>query len=69
MRLVYRAQGGSNAEHTILAVWQTYKFHILPSGLLSLDAKNLVGSRCRSYSGAIQRTFRTGPRREDMVIR
>jgi len=46
MKLVCRAQGGNNAGHTISAAGQTYDFHILPSGLLNPDAKNLVGSGC-----------------------
>ena len=46
MKLVCRAQGGANAGHTIVAAGQTYDFHILPSGLLNPDAKNLAGSGC-----------------------
>jgi adenylosuccinate synthase len=53
MKLVCRAQGGNNAGHTILAARQTYDFHILPLGLLNLDAKNLVGLGCVVYIPAL----------------
>lgn len=45
-KLVCRAQGGNNAGHTIVANGQSYDFHILPSGLLTPTAHNLIGSGC-----------------------
>ncbi|KAL8933208.1 MAG: hypothetical protein Q9211_005907 [Gyalolechia sp. 1 TL-2023] len=44
--LCARAQGGNNAGHTIVANGQTYDFHILPSGLVNPNCRNLVGSGC-----------------------
>lgn len=44
--LIARCQGGNNAGHTIKVGGTTYDFHMLPSGLLNKDAKNLIGSGC-----------------------
>lgn len=44
--LVCRAAGGNNAGHTIVADGVVYDFHILPSGLISPNAINLIGSGC-----------------------
>jgi adenylosuccinate synthase len=44
--LCCRAAGGNNAGHTIHADGVVYDFHILPSGLISPDCLNLVGSGC-----------------------
>ncbi|PGH07146.1 adenylosuccinate synthetase [Blastomyces parvus] len=42
--LCCRAAGGHNAGHTIVHDNITYDFHILPSGLISPDCVNLIGS-------------------------
>lgn len=39
-----RCQGGNNAGHTICIGDTKYEFHILPSGLLNPNCKNLIGS-------------------------
>ena len=44
--MVCRAAGGNNAGHTIVADGIVYDFHILPSGLISPNALNLIGSGC-----------------------
>lgn len=46
MDLCCRAQGGNNAGHTIVADGLSYDFHILPSGLINRQCKNLIGSGC-----------------------
>jgi len=42
--MVVRCQGGSNAGHTV--VWQgnTYKLHLVPSGILYKDAVNVIAN-------------------------
>ena len=39
-----RAQGGHNAGHSVKTGGQTYSFHLLPSGLISPNTDNLIGS-------------------------
>lgn len=39
-----RCQGGNNAGHTIVVNGMKYDFHMLPSGLINPNCKNLVGS-------------------------
>jgi adenylosuccinate synthase len=39
-----RCQGGNNAGHTIVVGSVKYDFHMLPSGLVNPNCKNLVGS-------------------------
>ncbi|KAF2092788.1 adenylosuccinate synthetase-like protein [Rhizodiscina lignyota] len=43
-RLCCRAAGGDNAGHTVVVKGTTYDFHIIPSGLLSPNCINLIGS-------------------------
>ena len=40
--VVVRYQGGSNAGHTVVSGDQTYKLHLIPSGILSPEVKNVV---------------------------
>lgn len=42
--IVARCQGGSNAGHTIVANEKTFKFHLLPSGLLHPQTTALIGN-------------------------
>lgn len=44
MDLVARCQGGSNAGHTIKVAGSTYKFHLLPSGLVHPTTKCIIGN-------------------------
>ncbi|GMM37273.1 adenylosuccinate synthase [Saccharomycopsis crataegensis] len=39
-----RCQGGNNAGHTIVVDGKKYDFHMLPSGLINPNCKNLIGS-------------------------
>jgi adenylosuccinate synthase len=39
-----RVAGGSNAGHTIVVGDQTYKFHLIPSGILNSKTKCVVGN-------------------------
>ncbi|KAK0615312.1 Adenylosuccinate synthetase [Bombardia bombarda] len=39
-----RAAGGHNAGHSIVANGVSYSFHLLPSGLVNPNCKNLIGS-------------------------
>lgn len=40
--IVVRYQGGANAGHTVVAGDQTYKLHLIPSGILNPGVMNLV---------------------------
>jgi len=42
--IVGRCQGGSNAGHTIKVAGRTYKFHLLPSGLVHENTKCVIGN-------------------------
>ncbi|KAI5919038.1 Adenylosuccinate synthetase [Camillea tinctor] len=43
-QLCARAAGGHNAGHSIVANGVSYSFHLLPSGLISPNCTNLIGS-------------------------
>ena len=40
--IVARYQGGANAGHTVVAHGETYKLHLIPSGILNSDVLNLI---------------------------
>jgi len=42
--MVVRYQGGNNAGHTVVAGGQTYKLHLIPSGILYADKQCLIGN-------------------------
>lgn len=42
--IVARAQGGPNAGHTVVVGGETFKFHLLPSGVLRRHVLNVVGN-------------------------
>ena len=42
--LIIRYQGGCNAGHTVVANGNTYKFHLIPSGILYDNTVCLIGS-------------------------
>ncbi len=42
--LIIRYQGGCNAGHTVVANGQTYKFHLIPSGILYKDKLCFIGA-------------------------
>ena len=42
--VVARFQGGANAGHTVIVGGETYKFHLLPSGVLRPGTLNVVGN-------------------------
>ncbi|AGL03958.1 adenylosuccinate synthase [Desulfoscipio gibsoniae] len=42
--MVVRYQGGNNAGHTVVAEGQTYKLHLIPSGILYADKQCLIGN-------------------------
>ena len=42
--IVARCQGGSNAGHTIFLNGETYKFHLLPSGMLHPQVSAFIGN-------------------------
>ncbi len=43
-QVVVRSQGGNNAGHTVVSNGQTYKLHLVPSGILYPDTMCLVGA-------------------------
>lgn len=44
VQYVVRFQGGNNAGHTIVVGDETYKLHLLPSGVISSNTVNIVGN-------------------------
>ena len=42
--VVVRSQGGNNAGHTVVSNGQTYKLHLIPSGILYPDTLCLIGA-------------------------
>ncbi len=42
--VVARFQGGNNAGHTVIARGETFKFHLLPSGVVHPDVLNVLGN-------------------------
>jgi adenylosuccinate synthase len=42
--VVVRYQGGSNAGHTVVHGDETYKLHLIPSGILNSDVANVIAS-------------------------
>ena len=42
--LIIRYQGGCNAGHTVVADGKTYKFHLIPSGILYKDTVCFIGN-------------------------
>ncbi|HVL48974.1 MAG TPA: adenylosuccinate synthase [Candidatus Thermoplasmatota archaeon] len=42
--VVARYQGGNNAGHTVVAEGRTFKFHLLPSGVVRPKTKNVLGN-------------------------
>ncbi|OGI07445.1 MAG: adenylosuccinate synthase [Candidatus Margulisbacteria bacterium GWF2_35_9] len=44
MDAVVRYQGGNNAGHTIVVDGETFKFHMIPSGILYEDVKCIIGN-------------------------
>lgn len=46
MDLVVRFQGGANAGHTVIIEDKKYVLHLIPSGVISGKAKNIIGNGC-----------------------
>lgn len=44
MDYVVRFQGGNNAGHTVVANNQTYKLHLIPSGVINPNVINIIGN-------------------------
>ena len=42
--VVVRSQGGVNAGHTVVVQDQTFKLHLIPSGILYPDTECIIGS-------------------------
>ena len=42
--VVVRSQGGNNAGHTVVNNGETYKLHLIPSGILYIDTPCLIGA-------------------------
>lgn len=47
--LTIRYQGGCNAGHTVVANGETYKFHLIPSGILYEGKTCVIGAGCVIY--------------------
>ena len=60
--LVIRFQGGNNAGHTIVRDGETFKFHLIPSGILYPGKLCAIGNgRRRRPGGAHRRDRRAAP--------
>ena len=46
MDLVVRFQGGANAGHTVIIGDKQYVLHIIPGGIVSGKATNVIGNGC-----------------------
>ncbi|MEA3500917.1 MAG: adenylosuccinate synthase, partial [Candidatus Marinimicrobia bacterium] len=46
MDLVVRFQGGANAGHTVIIEDKKFVLHLIPSGIISGNAKNIIGNGC-----------------------
>ena len=44
--IIVRYQGGSNAGHTVVVGDETYKFHLIPSGILYKGKEAVIGAGC-----------------------
>lgn len=44
MDYVVRFQGGNNAGHTVIVDGQTYKLHLIPSGVINPNVINIIGN-------------------------
>ena len=42
--VVVRAQGGSNAGHSVVVKGKKYALHLIPSGVLNPTAVNIIGN-------------------------
>ncbi len=42
--IIARYQGGNNAGHTVVVEDETYKLHLIPSGILYSDKKSVIGN-------------------------
>lgn len=47
--LIVRYQGGCNAGHTVVVDGETYKFHLIPSGILYEGKTCIIGAGCVIY--------------------
>ncbi len=56
--LVIRANGGSNAGHTVITDAGTFKFRIIPSGILNPDCLCILGSGVVVETATIVREIR-----------
>ncbi len=44
--IVVRTSGGNNAGHTVMSNGKTYKFHLIPSGILYVGTSCVIGNGC-----------------------
>lgn len=42
--IVARCQGGNNAGHTVIVNGKKYDFHLIPSGIVNENCKNIIGN-------------------------
>lgn len=61
--LIIRYQGGCNAGHTVVVGDETYKFHLVPSGILYKDKVCLIGAGCVVYPEVLKNEL------EDLISR
>ena len=60
---VVRFQGGPNAGHTVVVGEETFKLHLVPSGIVRPAPRCLIGqsSTCSSPAGSIRRGASSSP--------
>ena len=63
-QVVVRSQGGNNAGHTVVSGGETYKLHLVPSGILYPDTQCLIGAGVvldpKDFTGELDEMERRG---------
>ena len=55
--LIIRYQGGCNAGHTVVANGKTYKFHLIPSGILYKNTVCFIGAGVVIHPESFEKEF------------
>ena len=70
--VVVRSQGGANAGHTVKSGGETYKLHLVPSGILYENTLNLIGAGVvldpKSFLGELDMLRSRGVKAENLKI-
>ncbi len=71
-QVVVRSQGGNNAGHTVVSNHQTYKLHLIPSGILYPETKCFIGAGVvldpKDFIGELDEMHKRGVSTENLKI-